>query len=446
MESWNGKKVIVLGIGRSGQAAAGWLLSQRAEVTMFDESKTLVAKASAQDWKSRGVSMVLGSEKLPHTRFDCAILSPGIDPKRPVVVQLLSSQVPMIGEFELGSRACLCPIIGVTGTNGKSTTTELIAAILQAAGKKTVACGNLGKPLSEVAPISGGLDVVVAEVSSFQLESIETFRPRIAVYLNLTPDHLDRYKDMEEYGGAKNRIFENQTSEDCAVVQKGLLLPIRKSRTVTFSAVDSSADYTLREGWLCAGEDRVIRQEETQLHGPHNAENLLAALAVADAEKIPRDVVQKAMIAYRPLPHRCEVIRVRDGVTWVNDSKATNLDAMERAVMGAKGSVILIAGGKDKGFDFTQSRVCLAGKVRGAFLIGEMAGKIEKAWSGAVPCRKVGDLKEAVQRAAEMAVKGETVLLSPGCSSYDMFKNFEERGENYRQCVNALPEEKQRNE
>ncbi|MDI9396564.1 MAG: Mur ligase family protein, partial [Candidatus Pacebacteria bacterium] len=162
MESWIGKKVIVLGIGRSGQAAAGWLLSQRAEVTMFDESKTLVAKASAQDWKSRGVSMVLGSEKLPHTRFDCAILSPGIDPKRPVVVQLLSDRVPMIGEFELGSRACLCPIIGVTGTNGKSTTTELIAAVLQAAGKKTVACGNLGQPLSEVAPISGGLDVVVA--------------------------------------------------------------------------------------------------------------------------------------------------------------------------------------------------------------------------------------------------------------------------------------------
>ena len=446
MESWIGKKVIVLGIGRSGQAATEWLLSQHAEVTMFDETQSLVAKASAQVWKGRGVSLVLGSEKLPHTRFDCAILSPGIDPKRPAVVQLLSDRVPMIGEFELGSRACLCPIIGVTGTNGKSTTTELIAAVLQTAGKKAVACGNLGKPLTEVAPISGGLDAVVAEVSSFQLERIETFRPRVAVYLNLTPDHLDRYRDMGEYGNAKNRIFENQTSEDCAIVQKGLLLPARKARMVTFSAVDSSADYNLREGWLCAGVNRIIRQEETQLQGPHNAENLLATLAVADTEEIPRDMVRKALIAYRPLPHRCEVIRVRDGVTWVNDSKATNLDAMERAVMGVKGSVILIAGGKDKGFDFTQSRVCLAGKVRGAFLIGEMAGKIEKAWAGAVPCRKVGDLKEAVQRAAEMAVKGETVLLSPGCSSYDMFKNFEERGENYRQCVIALPEEKQRNE
>ena len=390
--------------------------------------------------------MVLGSEKLPHTRFDCAILSPGIDPKRPVVVQLLSDRVPMIGEFELGSRACLCPIIGVTGTNGKSTTTELIAAVLQAAGKKTVACGNLGQPLSEVASISGGLDVVVAEVSSFQLERIETFRPHIAVYLNLTPDHLDRYKGMEEYGRAKNRILENQTEEDYAVLRKGLAVAGGKARRVTFSAVDSTADYTLREGWLCAGADQVMRQEKTQLHGPHNAENLLAAMAVADIEKVSRKVVQAALMAYRPLPHRGEVVRVRAGVTWVNDSKATNLDAMERAVVGAKGSVLLIAGGKDKGFDFTHSRAGLMGKVRGAFLLGEMAGKIEQAWAGAVPCRKVGDLEEAVQRAAEMAVKGETVLLSPGCSSYDMFKNFEERGEKYRQCVMALPEEKQRNE
>ena len=439
--AWTGTKTVVLGMGRSGQAAAEWLLARKAEVTVFDEGKNAVVKDLARRWEARGVRALTGVARLPDTRYDRAILSPGIDPQRPVVVQLRSAKVPMFGELELGARACLCPILAVTGTNGKSTTTELIAAVLQAAGKKAVACGNLGQPLCEVAPLSGGLNYAVAEVSSFQLETIETFRPRVAVYLNLTPDHLDRYADMREYAAAKNRIFENQTSEDVAVIQKGLTLPKLAARTVTFSATDTSADYTLRDGWLCAGADRVMRQEETRLQGPHNAENLLAALAVADAEKISREAVQKAFAAYRPLPHRCEVVAVRAGVTWINDSKATNLDAMERAVLGMAGPVILIAGGKDKGFDFAPCLPSLRGRVRAVLLIGETAEKIEKAWRDGVPCRRVGTLDEAVKRAAALANSGETVLLSPGCSSYDQFKNFEERGETYRQCVKALPQE-----
>jgi UDP-N-acetylmuramoylalanine--D-glutamate ligase len=428
-------------MGRNGLAAAEWLLAQQAEVTVFDESKSAAVRDLARRWEGRGAQSVTGVEQLPDARFDRAILSPGIDPKRPVVVQLRSAKVPMFGELELGARACLCPIIAITGTNGKSTTTELIAAILRAAGKKAVACGNLGQPLCEVAPVSGGLDYAVADVSSFQLESIETFRPRVAVYLNLTPDHLDRYPGMKEYAAAKNRIFENQTAEDLAVIQKGLALPPIKARRVTFSATDVSADYILRDGWLCAGSDRVVRQDKTNLHGPHNAENLLAALAVADAEKISRDAVQKAFATYRPLPHRCEVVAVRNGVTWVNDSKATNLDAMERAVLGMTGPVVLIAGGKDKGFDFAPSLPALRGRVRAALLIGETAEKIEQAWRDAVPCRRVGTLDEAVKRAAALANPGETVLLSPGCSSYDQFKNFEERGETYRQGVKALSQE-----
>lgn len=438
---WTGTKTVVLGMGRSGQAAAEWLLSRKAEVTVFDESKSAVTQELARRWAARGARAVTGVEQLPDTRFDRAIVSPGIDPKRPVVVQLRSARVPMFGELELGARACLCPILAVTGTNGKSTTTELIAAVLRAAGKKAVACGNLGQPLCEVAPISGELDYAVAEVSSFQLETIETFRPRIAVHLNLTPDHLDRYPGMKEYAAAKNRIFENQTAEDVAVIQKGLTLPPIKARRVTFSATDGSADYTLRDGWLCAGAEKVLRQNETRLAGPHNAENLLATLAVADAEKISREAVKRACVAYRPLPHRCEVVAVRHGVTWVNDSKATNLDAMERAVLGMGAPVILIAGGKDKGFDFAPSLSALRGRVRAALLIGETAEKIEQAWRDAVPCRRVGTLDEAVKRAAALANPGETVLLSPGCSSYDQFKNFEERGETYRQGVKALPQE-----
>jgi UDP-N-acetylmuramoylalanine--D-glutamate ligase len=408
---------------------------------MFDESKSPAMKEVTQDWGKRGVSVVAGVSELGETRFAAAILSPGVDPRRPVVVQLKSAGVPILGELELGARACLCPIVAVTGTNGKSTTTELIDQIYRASGKKSVACGNLGRPICEVAPLTRELDRVVVEVSSFQLETIETFHPKVAVHLNLTPDHLDRYVSMKEYGEAKLRIFSNQRSEDIAVVQKDLVLDGLKSVRITFTADSSGADYTLQDGWLCAKGERVMRQEESRLRGPHNAENLLAALAVADADGISREEVKKVFRSYQPLPHRCEVLAVRNGVTWINDSKATNLDAMQRAVAGIKGPVILIAGGKDKGFDFSESRKVLEGKVRAALLLGEMAEKIEKAWGGFLPCRRVADLGEAVGRAAEMARSGETVLLSPGCSSFDMFKNFEERGEKYRQCVKALLKE-----
>ena len=437
---------MVLGMGRSGQAAAEWLLAHGAEVTMFDETQGVEMKKIARGWEGRGVRVLLGEERMAGMKFDRAILSPGIDPRKAVVRNLVEAGVPMMGELELGWQACLCPMVAVTGTNGKSTTTELIAAIYSAAGKKAVACGNLGKPLSEVAPLTKGLDGVVVEVSSFQLETVETFCPKVGVYLNFTPDHLDRYSTLEEYRAAKAKIFLNFGEKETAIVQRGLAVATGKARRVTFTSEASGADFTLNEGWLCCEGVRLMRQEETQLKGPHNAENLLAAWAVAEAQHLSRDAVKKAFQNYRALPHRCEVVRVRAGVTWVNDSKATNIDAMERAVVGIEGGVILIAGGKDKGFDFSGSRKSLEGKVRGALLIGEMAERMERAWEGAVPCRKVKSMKEAVERAAEMAMRGETVLLSPGCSSYDMFQNFEDRGEKYRQCVVALPEEKTENE
>jgi UDP-N-acetylmuramoylalanine--D-glutamate ligase len=444
LSSWNGKKIIVVGMGRSGVAAGEWLLGEKAEVTMFDESTDSAVAEVGLRMRARGAEVITGQKSVVGRSFDRAILSPGISPDRPMVLELKAAGVPMLGELELGAQACLCPVVAVTGTNGKSTTTELITQILQAAGKRAVACGNYGKPLCEVALLSRELDWAVAEVSSFQLETIDTFRPRIAVYLNLTPDHLDRYPTLEAYAAAKARIFENQKAEDVAVIRKGMVFPKRQGRTMVFTSEARGADYTLQEGWLCAQGDKVMRQDWTKLRGAHNAENLLAALAVADAMEVSREVVKKVFANYQALPHRCEVVAVRAGVTWINDSKATNLDAMERAVMGMDGPVILIAGGKDKGFDVATSRPVLEGKVRAVLLLGEMAEKMEKAWSGGTPCRRVKDLGEAVQRAAEMAREGESVLLSPGCSSYDQFKNFEERGEKYRQCVIALPQEEKK--
>ena len=444
LSSWNGKKIIVVGMGRSGVAAGEWLLGEKAEVTMFDESTDPAVAEVGLRMKARGAQVITGQRSVVGRSFDRAILSPGISLDRPMVRELKAAGVPMLGELELGAQACLCPVVAVTGTNGKSTTTELITRILQAAGKRAVACGNYGKPLCEVALLSRELDWAVAEVSSFQLETIDTFRPRIAVYLNLTPDHLDRYPTLEAYAAAKARIFENQKAEDVAVIRKGMVFPKRQGRTMVFTSEARGADYTLQEGWLCAQGEKVMRQDGTKLRGAHNAENLLAALAVADAMEVSREVVKKVFANYEALPHRCEVVAVRAGVTWINDSKATNLDAMERAVMGMDGPVILIAGGKDKGFDVATSRPVLEGKVRAVLLLGEMAEKMEKAWSGGTPCRRVKDLGEAVERAAEMAREGESVLLSPGCSSYDQFKNFEERGEKYRQCVIALPQEEKK--
>ena len=446
LNPWNGQKVLVVGMGRSGVAAAEWLLGQKAEVTMFDESKEPAVMGVGDRMKARGAKVMVGEMGVVGGGFDRAILSPGIASDRPIVRALLKSKVPILSELELGWLACLCPLVAVTGTNGKSTTTELITEILRAAGKRAVACGNFGLPLCEVAALSREYDWAVAEVSSFQLEGIQTFRPKIAVYLNLTPDHLDRYATMADYAAAKARIFENQKADDVAVVLRGAVLPKLAARTLSFTAEASGAEYTLDQGWLCAHGEKVMRQDATTLAGKHNAENLLAALAVADVMKVPREVVKKVFASYKALPHRCELVALRAGVRWINDSKATNLDAMERAIEGMEGPVLLIAGGKDKGFDVSTSRVVLEGKVRAVFLLGEMAEKMEKAWNRSVPCRRVRDLGEAVQRAAEMAREGESVLLSPGCSSYDMFKNFEERGEKYRQCVIALPQEKKNHE
>ena len=250
---------------------------------MFDESTDVAVAEVGLRMKARGAKVVTGQGSVAGKGFDRAILSPGISPDRPIILELKAAGVPMLGELELGAQACLCPVVAVTGTNGKSTTTELITQILQAAGKRAVACGNYGKPLCEVAPLSRDLDWAVAEVSSFQLETIETFRPRIVVYLNLTPDHLDRYSTMEAYAAAKARIFENQKAEDVAVINKGLVLPKGLARQIVFTAESKGAEYTLKEGWLCAHGEKVMRQDATKLRGEHNAENLLAALAVGGA-------------------------------------------------------------------------------------------------------------------------------------------------------------------
>ena len=438
---YHGKKVAVLGAGLSGTAAALLLRSEGANVTVLDsaDEKTLL-KSTIENLRARGVEVRSGpAAGRDSASYDFVVLSPGIDPISPLATNFSSRNIETMGELELGWRSVNVPVIAITGTNGKTTTTELLAQMLNACGQRTIACGNIGKPLCEVALEQHDLDVLTVEVSSFQLETIRTFRPSISVWLNFAPDHLDRYRSVAEYRAAKLRIFENQTADDAAVVNAGERLPKLAGRTVTFSAYADQADFRLEGGSIVYQNAPVLRMAETKLRGSHNIENIMATLAVGLARGLSFDQMLPPLCAYEPRPHRCEFVREVGDVTYVNDSKATNLDAVEKGLLAQNKSVILIAGGKDKGFTFETLRPLVSEKVRTAVLIGEMAERIAQDWKAAVPCEIAYSLADAVERAHAIAKPGEVVLFSPGTSSFDMFKSYADRGDQFRALVHALP-------
>jgi len=372
--------------------------------------------------------------------YQTAILSPGIDPASPLARNFLSRGIEVISELELGWRSCEIPVIAVTGTNGKTTTTELLAQMLNACGQRTIACGNIGKPLSEVARERQPFDVLTVEVSSFQLEAIETFHPSISLWLNFAPDHLDRYRSVADYRAAKLRIFENQTDTDVAVVNAIEKFPAIRPREITFSAYSDQADFQLSDGTIVYQNQAVLRLSDTRLRGLHNIENLMATLAAGMARGLPFKEMIPPLCEYEPRPHRCEFVREVNGVEYVNDSKATNLDAVDKALRAQTKPVILIAGGKDKGFSFDPLRSLVKEKVRSTILIGEIADSIRRSWSGAVECEIANSLADAVERAHASAKHGEVVLFSPGTSSFDMFKSYADRGDQFRALVQALPQ------
>jgi len=311
--------------------------------------------------------------------------------------------------------------------------------MLNACGQRTIACGNIGKPLSEVAREKKQFDVLTVEVSSFQLETIRTFRPSISLWLNFAPDHLDRYRSVADYRAAELRIFENQTPDDVAVTNAVETLPAIRARTITFSAYVDQADLRLSEGAIVYENKAALRLSDTKLRGLHNIENLMAALAVGLARGLSFRQMVPPLCAYEPRPHRCEFVREVGGVVYVNDSKATNLDAVEKALRAQTKPVILIAGGKDKGFTFDPLRSLVKGSVKSTILIGEMAESIKRSWNGVIKSEIANSLADAVERAHAVAEPGEVVLFSPGTSSFDMFKSYADRGDQFRALVQALP-------
>ena len=440
---YKNQNIAVLGAGLSGSAAALLLRSEGAHVTVLDsaEEKNLL-KSTIDNLRAQNVRVISGAAAdEDSSTYQMAVLSPGIDPASRLVRNFSSRGIDVIGEIELGWRFCeKIPLIAVTGTNGKTTTTELLAQMLNACGQRTIACGNIGKPLSEVARDNQPFDVLTVEVSSFQLETIRTFRPSISLWLNFAPDHLDRYRSVSEYRAAKLRIFENQTNADVAVVNAIEKIPNIRPRTITFSAYANGGDFRLSEGAILYRDESVLRMADTKLRGLHNIENLMATLAVGMARGLSFGEMLPPVFAYEPRPHRCELVREVNGVAYVNDSKATNLDAVDKALRAQTKPIILIAGGKDKGFSFDPLRPLVKEKVRSTILIGEMAESIRRSWAGAVESEIASTLADAVERAHSSAKPGEMVLFSPGTSSFDMFKSYADRGDQFRALVRALPE------
>ena len=438
---YKNKKIAVLGAGESGEAAAILLAEEGAMVTLLDTADEKKLRLKIDHFRNLGLAIsVIAGEAAARDRkhYDRAILSPGIDPAVPLVQNFIRRRIDMIGELELAYELCKCPVVAVTGTNGKTTTTQLIERMFNGAGVRTLACGNISPAFAAVVRKSGELDIMTIEVSSFQLERIRAFRPHIAVWLNLSPNHLDRYHSMQEYRDAKLRIFENQTEEDFAVVNLRDPLPSLTARKITFSAYQSGGDYELRDGVILYHGAAVLALAETKLRGLHNAENLMAALAVGHAHGLAHDKLTEPLRTYVALPHRCEFVRTFEEVDYINDSKSTNLDALEKALMSETRPIVLIAGGKDKGFEFDALAPLLARKARHAVLIGQMAERIAASWQASVPCEKAASLADALRLARAHAQPGNVVLFSPGTSSFDMFKSYEDRGNQFRSLVLSM--------
>ncbi|HEY1477865.1 MAG TPA: UDP-N-acetylmuramoyl-L-alanine--D-glutamate ligase [Chthoniobacterales bacterium] len=435
--NFNYTRAAVLGLGASGEAAAKLLHRHGARVTVFDSGKPDAQKI--QGIAEIGVSVITGeAADVAVGDYDLTVLSPGIDPVVPLVQNFVRQGATFTGELELAFRFCKRPVIAITGTNGKTTTTQLIESMLNGAGLRTVACGNIGMPFSEAVQRQEEFDIFTVEVSSFQLETISTFRPTVAVWLNLTPDHLDRYPNIEQYRAAKLRVFQYQRSSDFAVTNCADALPGIVARQIRFSAYSQGGDFTLRGETIHFRDEPILNMKDTHVTGIHNAENLMAALGTAYALQVPWEKASRGLTAYRLLPHRCEHVGEVDGVVFINDSKATNLDALVKALESQPKPVVLIAGGKDKGFKFDVIIDLVYEKVKHAVLIGEMADRICQSWSKVVPCSCAQTLREAVAQARQHSLPGEVVLFSPGTSSFDMFKNYADRGNQFREIIQEL--------
>jgi UDP-N-acetylmuramoylalanine--D-glutamate ligase len=442
----NGKRVLVVGLGRSGIAAAQLCAARGARVTVTDK-RDAGALAGALAGLPAAVARELGGHRRDtFTSAELIVLSPGV-PDIPELAAARAVGVAITGELELASRFVSSTLIAITGTNGKSTTTTLVGEMMQATGRPTFVGGNLGEPLAEAVgtPAAAAGGVCVVETSSFQLETADTFHPHVAVLLNITADHLDRHPDMDGYAAAKARIFANQTTSDYAVVNADDPLAMRVSEGIASRRVCFSVVREIPEGGHLAGDALVLRlpglaperfgAHLPSLTGRHNQANALAALLASRLAGASYQDVHVGLHAFRPLAHRMELVADAGGIHYYDDSKGTNVGAVVASLDGFPRRIVLIAGGRDKGGDYAPMAVVLGRVGRAVVLIGEAADKMQAALTGVLPVERAATMDDAVEAARRLAQPGDAVVLSPGCSSFDMFRDYNHRAEVFRAAV-----------
>ena len=445
------KRVLVVGLGRSGLSAAMFLRGQGARVTVSDTRSAVALAKEIPALLEAGIMVESGGHGLlTFRRQDLIVISPGVPMDTPEVKQVVAFGLPVIGELELASRYLQGRVVAITGSNGKTTTTTLVGKIFENAGVPTLVGGNIGLPVIDLVAKSSAETVSVLEVSSFQLETVEEFHPWIAVILNITPDHLDRHGSFENYAAAKERIYSRQDANDFLVLNADdrvtqMSAARAKSQVFWFSGTKAvRRGAFVREGVIVWVEkeggmtEPVMPVAEIPLKGAHNVENVLAAVCAARLAEIPAESVRASVAGFRAVEHRLELVRKFNDVEYYNDSKATNVDAAMKAVASFPGGIHLILGGKDKDSDYATMLDMLKKRVKVVYTVGSAAEKIERQLHGVVKMVSAQTIERAVAEAAKAAAPGDVVLLSPACSSFDQFENYEHRGRVFRQTVMEL--------
>jgi UDP-N-acetylmuramoylalanine--D-glutamate ligase len=445
----NNKRVLVVGLGKSGVASALFLKSRGARVTVSDSKPESELRTEILLLLEHGITVETGGHGDRTFRGqDLIVLSPGVPVDTPQLVQARNLGEPVIGEIELAARFLAGPIVAITGANGKTTTTSLAGEIIAAGKFSTVVGGNIGTPAISLVDQAGPATWTVLEVSSFQLETIVEFRPRIAVILNITPDHLDRHKTFVNYVGAKARVFENQLADDFSVLNadepttaglagrtRGQLFWFSRSKEIEKGAFVRGTHIFFRDGH---SEREIMPLAEVPLKGAHNLENVLAGVSIGMLVGCQPEQIRQAVRNFKAVEHRLEFVARVAGVDYYNDSKATNVDATIKALESFPANIHLILGGKDKGSDYSVLGDLLRQRVKCVYTIGAAAAKIESQIQGAAEIERAETLENAVRRASELAVGGDVIVLAPACASFDQFENYEHRGRVFKETVHAL--------
>ena len=446
----NNKRVLVVGLGRSGVASALFLRSRGAKVTVSDAKSEDQLRQEIPVLLDHGIAVETGRHgERTFQNQDLIVVSPGVPVDAQPLVLARALGEPVIGEIELAAEFLPGPIVAITGSNGKTTTTTLVGEILAKGGLKALVGGNIGTPAISLVEQATPETVTVLEVSSFQLETIRTFRPKVAVVLNVTPDHLDRHRSFEAYAAAKARVFENQDEHDFAVLNsdnptcvemaarcKAQVFWFSRKREVEQGAFVQQGIVHLR----CDGtEHEVMPVSEIRLKGAHNVENVLAAICAGELMGCTPEAIRNAVREFKAVEHRLQYVAAVRGVEYYNDSKATNVDATIKALESFPGNIHLVLGGKDKGSDYTVLNGLLRERVKCVYTLGAAAEKIQKHIAGATKIVSSGTMDVAVAQASVNAQPGDVVLLAPACASFDQFQNYEHRGRVFKELVLALP-------